>query len=140
MKQTIFYTSFAAIGGFFISLLGGMDTALSVLFTLIIVDYILGVVNAAFFKKSKKTCDGRLSSESMSKGLIKKGVTLLLVLVAYQLDRATDMNIIRSGVIAGFSASETLSILETVGLMGVKYPAIIKNAITVLRSSSEKSK
>ena len=40
---------------------------------------------------------------------------------------------IRNSLVIGFSANEILSILENVGLMGVEYPDVMKQAIEALK-------
>ena len=59
---------------------------------------------------------------------------LLIVLVAYRLDLMAGLHsVLRTGTIVALATNEALSILENVGLMGVNYPPIIKNAIDKLQ-------
>ena len=46
---------------------------------------------------------------------------------------------IRDAVCIAFIANETISIIENAGLMGVPIPAVITNAIEVLKKKSEDS-
>ena len=71
------------------------------------------------------------------KGLCKKGVTLLVVLVACRLDLVMGSNFIRDAVVIAFVANETISIIENAGLMGVPIPTVITKAIEVLKKKSE---
>ena len=62
---------------------------------------------------------------------------LLLVIVAVRLDMMACLNgVLRTGVIIALVCNEALSILENVGLMGVSYPPIIKNAIDRLQCNN----
>ncbi len=120
------------IGSITASFMGGWDMALQTLLLFMAVDYITGVIVAAVFKKSPKSEMGALDSKAGWKGLLKKGVTLLIVLVSAQLDKITGTEVIRDTVIIAYIANEAISIIENAGLMGVPIPAIIRRAIEVL--------
>ena len=68
---------------------------------------------------------------------MKKGMTLLFVLIAYRLDLAIGTSYIRDAVIIGFMANELISIVENAGLMGLPLPAIINKAIDVLQNKGK---
>jgi toxin secretion/phage lysis holin len=78
-----------------------------------------------------------LESKAGWKGLCRKGMTLLIILVAAQLDKVTGTEVIRNAVIIGYIANEALSIIENAGLMGLPVPKFIVNAIDILRKKSE---
>ncbi len=69
----------AAAGAFVSHELGGWDAAMKVLVALMAADYITGVLIAAVWKKSSKSDSGTLDSKAGFKGLLKKGMILLLV-------------------------------------------------------------
>lgn len=125
-------------GSFIAQLLGGFDMALQTLLIFMTIDYLTGLVVAGVFKKSGKSENGALESRAGWKGLCRKGMTLLYVLVAAQLDAlmGTD-GLIRNAVIIGFTANEALSITENGGLMGAPIPKKIIDAIDVLKRKSE---
>lgn len=81
-----------------------------------------------------------MESRAGWKGLCRKGVTLLFVLIAYRLDLALGVNYIRNAVIIGFMANELISITENAGLMGIPLPTVIQNAIEVLTRKASVSK
>ncbi len=130
-------TVIGIFGSFIASLFGGWDTALATLMIFMAVDYVTGLTVAGVFKASKKTDTGTLESHAGWKGLCKKGVTLLIVLVAYRLDLVMGSSFIRDAVIIAFIANETISIIENAGFMGIPIPAVIKNAIEVLKTKAE---
>lgn len=99
--------------------------------------YQSGLVVAGVFHNSKKTTSGALESKAGWKGLCRKGMSLLFVLIAYRLDLAIGSNYIRDAVIIGFIVNETISIVENAGLMGVPLPKVINKAIDILTSKSE---
>jgi toxin secretion/phage lysis holin len=102
------------------------------------IDYLLGLIVAAVFHKSNKSESGGLDSRAGLKGLLKKGMVLLIVLVAARLDIMIGSNFIKDGVVIAFVANETISIIENAGIMGVPIPSVITNAIDILQRKSEK--
>ena len=109
------------IGSFITSLFGGWDAALVTLIIFMGIDYVTGLIVAGVFHNSEKTENGALESRAGWKGLCRKGVTLLVVLVACRLDLVIGSNFIRDAVVIAFVANETISIVENAGLM---FPAI----------------
>ena len=101
------------------------------------IDYITGLMVAGIFKKSNKTKNGALESEYCWLGLCKKGVTLLIVLIAVRLDLILETNFIKDMVIIGYVVNETISIIENAGLMGVPIPKALEKAIEILKSKTE---
>lgn len=136
MKNAI-CTIAGAIGGVIASLFGGWDAGLATLVMFMAIDYVSGLVVAGVFHNSKKTASGALESKAGWKGLCRKGMSLLFVLIAYRLDLAIGSNYIRDAVIIGFIVNETISIVENAGLMGVPLPEVINKAIDILTSKSE---
>ncbi len=125
------------IGGLIASMFGGWDAALITLMIFMGIDYLTGLIMAGVFHNSGKTPNGALESRAGWKGLCRKGVTLLIVLVACRLDLVMGSNFIRDAVVIGFIANETISIVENAGLMGVPIPAVITRAIDVLKHQGE---
>lgn len=126
-----------AIGSAIASAFGGWDAALTTLCIFMAVDYLTGLIVAAVFKQSKKTESGALSSAVGWKGLVKKGVMLLIVLVAYRLDLLVGSSYIKDLVVISFVVNETLSIIENAGLMGIPIPTVISKAIDLLQKKTE---
>lgn len=139
MKETI-CTMLGVAGAALSALFGGWDAALTTLLLFMAVDYVSGLVVAGVFHKSKKTESGALQSRAGWKGLCKKMMTLLFVLVAHRLDLAVGTSYIREGVIIGFMANELISIVENAGLMGLPLPEIVTKAIDMLTTRSDQTK
>lgn len=139
MKNTV-VAGIGIIGSFISTLLGGWDTGLATLCIVMAVDYITGWIVAGVFKNSEKSESGGLSSSAGFKGLAKKGVMLLFVLVAYRLDLTVGSTYIRDAVIIAFIANEVISITENAGLMGIPIPSVIIKAIDVLKNDDKKGK
>ena len=136
MKQII-CTYAGVIGGMITSALGGWDGALATLLGFIAVDYVTGLLVAGVFHRSDKSDSGALSSNAGFRGLTKKGVMLLMVLLGARLDAFLGLSFFRDSVISAFLTNELISILENAGLMGVPIPAALRRALDLLRSRED---
>lgn len=134
-KTILFLTGI--IGGSIASYLGGWDTALQTLLIFMAADYITGLMVAGIFHKSDKTPGGGLESRAGFKGLCRKGVVLLIVLVACRLDLLTGTDFIRDSCVVAFVVNEAISIIENAGLMGVPIPAVITRTLEALKAKEE---
>ena len=132
-------TAIGIVGSTIASFFGGFDAALITLLIFMGVDYATGLIVAGVFHKSEKTENGALESRAGWKGLCRKGVSLLVVLVACRLDMIMGSNFIRDATVIAFIANGTISIIENAGLMGIPIPAVITKAVDVLRSRPETS-
>lgn len=124
----------AGVGGAIAGLFGGWDMMLGVLIGVMAVDYATGLLVAAM-GKSPKTETGHLDSKAGFRGLLRKGVILLMVLLGALLDVALDTGsaMFRTMVIWFYIANEGISILENVALTDVPFPAWLKGALEQLR-------
>lgn len=136
MKDEI-CTAIGVVGSVIASLFGGWDAALVTLVIFMAIDYVTGLLVAGVFHNSGKTENGALESRAGWKGLCRKCITLLMVLVATRLDLVTGTNFIRDAVVIAFIANETISIVENAGLMGINIPPAITSAIEVLKKKSD---
>ena len=135
--KTTVLTVFGVVGSFITSLLGGWTSDMQTLLILMGIDIVMGLLIAGFWKKSEKSPTGTINSLSMAKGLVRKGVYLLIILVAYRLDLSLNADYIRTAVIIAFIVNEVISIIENAGIMGVPIPGVITRAIEVLKNKSE---
>lgn len=126
------------VGGAISSYLGGWDTALQTLIIFMALDYITGLIVAGVFHKSTKSESGALESRAGFKGLCRKGVALLIVLMGCQLDLMAGTDFIRDACVIAFVTNEGLSIIENAGLMGVPVPEVITKGIEILKSKEPK--
>ena len=124
----------AAIAAIF----GGWDAGLVTLIIFMIIDYVMGILIAAVFKKSDKSDSGALNSKAGWIGLCRKCVTLLFVLIAHRLDLIMNTNYIRDAVVIGFAVNELISIVENAGIMGIPLPKTLLNAVEVLKDKETK--
>ena len=132
MKETA-CTLIGLIGSAFCWAFGGWDSALAALTVCMAVDYISGSLVALVFHKSNKTESGAYNSAYGLKGLCKKGLMLLFVLVAVQIDKVLATEYARDAVCIGFCANEVLSIIENLGLAGIPMPQAVTKALEQLQ-------
>ena len=137
MRASVLYSAVGVVGGFIAMAFGGWSDALITLIIFMSVDYVTGLIVAGIFKKSKKSESGALESRAGFKGLCRKGVALLIVLVAVRLDIIMHTTYIKDAVIIAFIANEAISIIENAGLMGIPIPGVITKAIDVLKKNSD---
>lgn len=137
MNKQMICTSAGAVGGFIASAFGGFDAAMITLLIFMTADYITGLLVAGVFHASPKSETGALESKAGFKGLVRKGMTLLFVLIACRLDMILGVNYIRDAVCIAFIVNELISIVENGGLMGVPIPEPIMDAIEVLKKKGD---
>lgn len=126
-------TGFGLVGSGIAAAFGGWDAGLMTLVVLMAIDYLTGFLVAAIWHKSPKSENGTLESKAGWKGLCRKGVTLLIVLIGARLDELMGTNFVRNAVIIGYAVNELISIIENAGLMGVPVPDVLQKAIEILQ-------
>ena len=137
MELNVIKAVIGILGASIASLFGGWDTAMVTLLIFMAIDYISGLIVAAVFKKSPKTETGALESRAGFKGLFRKGMTLLIVLIACRLDLVMHTNFIRDAVVIAYIVNERISIIENAGLMGIPVPKAIIKAIDILKRKED---
>ncbi|MBQ7574631.1 MAG: phage holin family protein [Clostridia bacterium] len=116
-------------GGIISSAFGGFDILIKALLIMTVLDYILGVIKAIYNKE--------LSSEIGFKGLIKKFVMFLVVVLSVVLQKIVgDAIIIRDITIMFFIANEGISILENAAVF-IPLPDVLKNTLMQLRDKDK---
>ena len=127
----------ACVGAAIASLFGGWNGAMTTLVILMLIDYVTGIIVAGVFHNSPKCSGGALSSAVGFKGICRKFVILLIVVVACRVDIILNTNVIRDATCIGFCANELVSITENAGLMGIPLPRKLVEAIEVLRGDND---
>ena len=141
-KAKTFTEILAAIGGAIVSFFCGLPPIMWVLLAVMTIDYLTGIF-CGLMGRSKKTETGGLSSNAAFKGLLKKALIILVVLLAALLDKAVTMGTgVQFEAVAGatclwFIASEGFSIIENVASMGVPIPGILKQALEIMRKKGD---
>ena len=117
----------ALVGGAIAGIFGGMTTVMYVLLVMMAIDYVSGLL-VAIMGKSIKTEGGGLDSKVGFRGLARKGLMLLVVLVASQLDLAIGAGnkIFTDAACWFYIANEGISFMENLALAGVPFPEKLK--------------
>ena len=136
------YKAAAAGVGAVISFFYGIPVIMWVLVGMMTLDYVTGLITGAL-GVSNKTEGGRLSSRAAFEGLVRKGVVLLVVLLAVLIDLAVansagvTFNAVTGATCLWFIASEGVSVLENAAELGVTIPGILRKALEILKTGSE---
>lgn len=118
-------------GGVISFLFGGFDMLLKALIVLVILDYITGFIKGVYTKM--------LSSEIGFKGLLKKILIFIVVIVAVIIQGLINNSIpIREVVIVFFICNEGISILENAAEF-IPIPDKLKSILLQLRNTNEES-
>lgn len=132
----------AAIGGAIASFFTGLPPIIWVLIAVMSIDYLTGII-CGLMGKSPNTENGGVSSKMAFRGLLKKALILLVVLLAALLDKAVSMGTgaafeaVAGATCLWFIASEGFSILENVAAMGVPIPGVLKQALEIMRKKGD---
>ena len=140
-KMIALCSAIGVVGSFIVKGLGGWDDAIIALIIFMAIDFVMGLLCALVFGKSDKSENGALSSAACWRGLVKKVCTLLIVVMAHYIDVISDLDFVRNAVVIAFCVAESISIMETAGLMGILPEGVQKvlmKAIDVLKSKGEK--
>jgi len=137
ITKTSVCAAFGIIGSFVAQLFGGWSSDMTTLLIFMAVDFVMGLIVAGVFGRSDKSESGALDSKAGWRGLCKKCVTLLFVLVAHRLDLALGTGYVKSAAVIAFILNEIISITENAGLMGMPLPQVIKKAIDLLKERDD---
>ena len=128
----IFNGVIAVAGTTITFLFGGWYIVLNSLIILMAVDYITGLMKGYVNKD--------LSSSTSTKGLFKKIMILLILIVGVSLDRmlGTGEHMFRTLVAFFYISNESLSIIENATQLGVPVPQQIQDALEQLKNNNGK--
>ena len=132
-RVTDIFNGVIAVAGTAITFLfGGWDIVLNSLIILMAVDYITGLMKGYVNKD--------LSSSTSAKGLFKKIMILLILIVGVSLDRmlGTGEHMFRTLVAFFYISNESLSIIENATQLGVPVPQQIQDALEQLKNNNGK--
>lgn len=129
--EKVFNSIVAVVATFFTYLFGGWDIALIVLVAFMVLDYATGVI-WAYIQKT-------LNSEIGFKGLVKKCMILVVLVVAVLLDRMINSGtaVFRTLVCYFYIANEGISLLENVSNLGLPIPDKLKVALEQLNEDEK---
>ena len=122
----------AALGTGITWLFGTWDTALVVLVCFMVLDYFTGVLRAWTNKE--------ISSDVGLKGIARKTVILIVLIVAVLLDRLLNTGtwVFRTLICYFYIANEGISLLENCAGLGLPIPDKLKDALVQLKDGEKK--
>ena len=135
------YKSCAAVCGAVVSFVTGIPAILWVLLGVMSIDFFTGLVCGAA-GVSDKSPKGHLSSTAARTGVLRKVMTLLVVLLASLLDLAVQtgagvsFSAVTGATCLWFIAGEGVSILENAALLGLPMPRPLLQALEIMREKS----
>ena len=131
--EKIFNSLVAVLATFFTYIFGSWDLALQVLIVFMILDYGTGVLYAYL--------TDQLNSEVGFKGLVKKCMILVVLIIGVMLDRIVGNGtwVFRTLVAYFYIANEGISLLENVGNIGIPIPNKMRQALEQLNKDNEES-
>lgn len=112
-------------------LTGGYHPLMGMLVTMQIIDIITGVTKGIYFKE--------LSSRRFNQGIIKKGISWLIVIVAHIVDVIlfNGTNSLLLVVLLAYIANDGLSIVENAAEMDILVPDVIKKHLKSVQNRAE---
>ena len=129
----------ATVGGAIAGIFGEWSILMTILAAAMVLDYISGVLVAAF-GKSLKSEGGHLDSKVGFIGLAKKALIIMIVLLATLLDKAlgAEAMVFQTATVCYYIANEGISVVENAGLMGLPVPDVVKRALEQMKEKKEK--
>ena len=132
----------SAAAGAVLSFFCAIPPVVYILIIVMSLDFLTGVITG-FLGLSKKTETGGVSSKAAFKGLLKKVLILIIVglgaLIDWTISTTADIQFaaVMYATCLWFIASEGLSIIENVSLIGVPVPKIVTQALEILKKKGE---
>lgn len=135
VKQTmeIGIKTVLVFGGTAVSFLfGAWHISLTILLVVMAIDFITGIAKGAY--------QGKLRSAVGAKGILKKGMIMLVIILANMLDllSGSGMPVFRTMAVFFYIGNEGISILENLGQMGVPVPKALAKYIEQLNNEEIK--
>ena len=129
MENVLNYIKYgvAILGTWLTWLFGTWDTAIGILVLFIVLDYLTGVVRGFVNKE--------LSSDVGLKGIARKAVIFIVLIIAVALDRLMNTGswVFRTLVCYFYIANEGLSLIERIGSFRLTYPRKIERCISTIK-------
>lgn len=137
--RTFICSAFGVVGSAVAFLFGGWSESIITLLIFMAIDYISGLIVAGVFHNSDKTENGGLESGACYKGLLRKGMILLFVVIGNRLDMQLGSSYVKDGVCIAFIVNEVISIIENARAMGIPIPSVLEKALDVMHQKGEEN-
>ncbi len=126
--------SIAILGIVFTWLFGAWDMALIVLISFMALDYLTGLIKGWFSQT--------LSSDVASKGIAKKSLIRIILIIVVLLDRLlnADTWVFRTLVCYFYIGNEGISLIENLGELGLPIPLKVREVLIQLKNEGKANK
>lgn len=125
------------ISTFIVNIYGGWSNALTTLVIFMIIDYVSAIIQA-IEGKSLKSENGKLSSRVGFKGIFKKIMILLMILIGYRIDITFNLTYVKQVITLSYICNEFISIIENLTYIGMdKLPIFDKITTLIKKEVSE---
>ena len=124
------------VGTFLLGLVGGWDATLKLLLAMMALDYLAGIL-VACVGRSPHSTTGCIDSRAGFRGLMKKGLILMVLAVAAQVDATMDGTFVRAATAWFYIVNEAISVLENAALAGVPMPVRLLRLLGKARRLTE---
>lgn len=125
------------ISTFIVNIYGGWSNGLTTLVIFMIIDYVSAIIQA-ILGKSSKSKNGKLNSTVGFKGIFKKIMVLLMVLVGHRIDVTFNLTYVKDIITLSYICNEFISIVENLTFIGLdKLPIFDKVAKLIKKEVEE---
>lgn len=122
------------LGRILMELVGGWDATLKLLLAMMGLDYISGLT-VGCVGRSPNSATGCIDSRAGLSGLLKKGLILMVLAVAAQLDATIDGEFVRAATAWFYIINEGISVLENAALAGIRLPEKLLKVLGVAKEA-----
>ncbi|MDP4097773.1 phage holin family protein [Paenibacillus sp. P96] len=122
----------AVAGGIITYAFGGWNPLLGVFIVTMAIDCVTGI--AAAIKSGKG-----LSSKTGFWGLTRKGIMLMVVSLAHQIDLLLGIDAVQAGAIYFYLFNEVISIAENFNVLGLPLPPMFRDMLAGMRDKQERN-
>lgn len=118
---------FGVLADVFLYIIGGWDVSVQIFLTFVVLDIITGLICGY---KAKN-----ISSQKSKEGVIKKLGYIIAIILSVGVDRLLgQQGIFRTMVIYYLVATDGISIIENLAIMGIPLPEKIKNSLSNIKN------
>ena len=123
-------------GDLSLGLMGGWDSTLRLLVAMMGLDYVSGLL-VGCLGRSPLSRTGCVDSRASFAGLMKKGLILMVLAVAAQLDTTMEGSFVRATTAWFYIVSEAISVLENAAIAGIPMPEKLLRVLGVAKTAEE---
>lgn len=116
-------------GAILTTLFGELNKALIFLFVMMVLDLVTGIMCGAYTHT--------VSSSICIKGLMKKFMVLVYIIIAHFTDYLLDVDYVKTGVCYMYGVGEVISIIENGVILGVPIPKPILKALEIIHGGDD---